>query len=80
MAWRQHVLPAACAAMTVTSATMHAAAPSPAAHPWPPSRLCSQATVVYCRRLGVTARLRALLWIATALYTFGLYSEVRLVC
>lgn len=31
---------------------------------------------MYCRRLGVTARLRALLWMAAALYTFGLYSEV----
>lgn len=35
------------------------------------------ATLVYSRRLGVTARLRALLWTATALYTFGLYSEAQ---
>lgn len=45
---------------------------------WPqlPPKSPMQATLVYCRRLGVTARLRALLWMAAALYTFGLYSEV----
>ncbi|EFN52666.1 hypothetical protein CHLNCDRAFT_58798 [Chlorella variabilis] len=31
----------------------------------------------YCRRLGVMPRLKALLWGAAVLYTFGLYSEVQ---
>ena len=62
---------------------MHGRAAAPGSCPFhrcPPTALLApaQATLVYCRRLGVTARLRALLWVAAALYTFGLYSEVRL--
>ena len=44
--------------------------------------LAPQGLLLYCRRLGVTARLKPLLWTAAVLYTFGLYSEVceRTIC
>jgi hypothetical protein len=38
--------------------------------------LAPQGLLLYCRHLGVTARLKPLLWTVAVLYTFGFYSEV----
>lgn len=51
--------------------------PAAAADLLPPSYKHTQALMFYCRRLGAPTRLRMLMWTATALYTFGLYSEAR---